>query len=187
MSMLYLTWERGMQDSWGRINASMRTALRLAIGAGLHFRASDFEEMYSKFRAHYWIGAEPEWIYSQAVCDLNRSAFEAWEEYSNRPPFFANHLKAKCYGGFIHANTIHRDRERLAHGFGFPMGGRTWFVTGFNGTRVRVALYENNHQTGKPKRLKAMSREELSIACPAPKKKATKSEATTSNQEGGKV
>lgn len=175
MTLLDLTWERGLKDSWGRINNSMRSALRLAIGAGLDFRATDFSEMYSKFRAGFWIGADPEWIYRVAVCDLNRSAFEAWEEHEGRKPFFANDVRAESYGGFLHVNSIRRDRERLAQGFGFKMDGKVWFCTGFAPDKIRVVLYKQHFRDGKPVKLKAMTHAELLEACPAPKKKRSKS------------
>lgn len=180
MNLLRIIWEHGKKDSWERINHAMRNGLTLAIGSGLSFRASDFEDISREFRWRYWVSADPEWIYHNAIINGNESCIKAWEQHCGREPFRANQVELRrwpggeCsgYDGYIHANTSARQRERLAVGFGFPIKDRQWWVTGFedsNGT-VRLASYEKFWPEGKPVKLRKLTHEELAKLCPGPKR-----------------
>lgn len=189
LSLLKHVWDKGMRDSWGRINHSMYTALSLAIGAGLKFDASDFDYIYKApsygdggFNGGYWVGAEDEWIYSMAIENGNSSAWTAWEERKNRKPFFANDVEGRRWSsGYLHTNQMQSKRCRLAVGFSFPLDNRRWFVTGFDDKAgiLRAALYERNVQEGKPKKLRKFSHEEIASLFPAPKKDKAKAATAT--------
>lgn len=193
LQLLKLVWAKGMKDSWGRINGSMSSALRLAIGAGLEFHPGDFAVIYKSFRAGYWVGSEDEWIYASAIENLNVSAYTAWESYKMRKPFIANAVEGRAYGSTsLHRDQVSRKRGRLAVGFslilpthtGTMTNPRRWFVTGFDDDAaiVRLALYEHDHQTGKPKRLRKLNHLELADLCPAPKKPKKASEVRDAPQ-----
>lgn len=176
IQLLTLVWKNGMTDSWGRINSYMHHALKLAIGSGLEFEKGDFPTLYTAFRARYWIGSEPEWVYSQAVFDGNKSCIKAWEEHTARTPFYGNDVSTGYMQGFIHRSSSNRARERLAVGFTFPSEGKTWKVTAFVGDCIRIATYDGESRT--PKKLRKLSHAEMLELCPAPKKvKAKKEEA----------
>jgi hypothetical protein len=86
MRLLTVLWEQP-RGSWARINATMRRGLRLAIEAKLTFRLDDFDMIYHRFRAGWWIGAsglEP--FYADACTTPNSSAWKAIEHSLNRTP-----------------------------------------------------------------------------------------------------
>lgn len=178
LTLLTHIWKRGMKDSWGRINGSMSHALSLAIGSGLKFEAKDFWTIFQRpelggFNGGYWVGSESEWIYSMAIENGNASAYQAWEEYRARKPFIANNVEGRRWAqGYTHTNQMQSQRCRLGVGFSFPLDGRRWFVTTFDDEAgiMRAALYEHDHQTGKPKKLRKFTHEEIAELFPAPKK-----------------
>lgn len=95
MQLLALTWEHtgGINSaghSWRRLNASMQTALRLAIEGQFEFAEGDFRAIYERFNAGYWIGQNIETYYSLA-CDgphgPNPTATKALEKTLGRKPF----------------------------------------------------------------------------------------------------
>lgn len=180
LKLLSTVWEDGNKDSWERINHSMHKALALAIGSGLAFKPSDFDHMAKQFRWGYWVGSSKEWIYTSAVLNLNTSCIHAFEEWTGRRPFRANNVTAPRYhDGFLHTNSIRRQRERLAVGMGFPHAGRQWWVTGFNDKQgtIRLASYAKHWKEGTPRKLLQISNDELKVICPAPKKKKAAAEA----------
>ena len=177
--LLAHVWEYAQHDPWQRINYAMHHALDLAIRSGMKFVESDFAYFAEKFRWGYWAGSDREWIYTAAVLDGNASCVEAWEKHRKREPFRANDIRATNHRGFIHANHIARQRERLAVGFSFPYEGRRWFVTAFDDENgiVRGACYEHDHQTGAPKKIKGFTHEDIKALFPAPKKIKKQKEA----------
>ena len=50
LKLLSLVWDHCDNNSWERLNHSMRNALELAVGSGLSFNASDFTVMSDRFR-----------------------------------------------------------------------------------------------------------------------------------------
>lgn len=185
LTLLTHVWKHGAKDSWGRVNTSMYRALSLAIGSGLQFDAEDFETIYDYprnggFNGGYWVGSESEWIYSMAVENGNASAYQAWEEYKGRKPFFANDVRGTQYGTqYLHTSQMRSQRCRLAVGFSFPIEGKRWFVTSFDDEAgiMRAALYNGYTNSGKPKKLRKFTHEEISELFPAPKKAKVKQAA----------
>ena len=174
LKLLTAVWKNGMRDSWGRINHSMRSALCLVIGSGLDLSASDLDVIWNRFRAEYWIGSEPEWVYTMAVVVGNVVVQEAWEKHNKFAPFRANKVSDPRYGsgeGYIHANSIKRQREKLAVGFGVVIDDRQWWVTRIETECVRMASYKKDYPEGKPVKLRKFSREELQEIFPASEKK----------------
>lgn len=190
LTLLRHVWNRGKKDSWGRINHSMRNALSLAIGSGLSFKATDFSVFAQNFRWGYWVTDNAEWIYHMAIINGNESCIKAWEEHKGREPFRGNDVnlyrwegaETVGWGNYIHSNQPQRQRERLAEGFGLPLEGRQWWVTGFDDEagKIRLVSYEGHWPDGKPKKRRTLTHEELATLCPAPKKKKaeTKPEET---------
>ena len=174
ISLLTTVWEYGQKDSWERINHSMRNALSLAIGSGLKFGLNDFHYMSQNFRTGYWFSADPEWIYTEAVVVGNTSCVEAWEHFKNRIPFRANSVSTRngCDGGYIHANSVTRKRERLAIGMSFPFDGWTWHVTNFNDikTTVRICRYAKHYPDGAPTKRMELTHDDIKVMFPCPKK-----------------
>lgn len=178
--LLTIVWAGGNKDSWGRINHSMHAALRLAIGSGLKFRPSDFDHFANAFRWGYWVNDSTEWIYTDAIIDGNVSCIEAYEKWIGREPFRGNKVSTGYTNSpYIHANSIARDRERLAVGFRVKIADRFWFVTSFNDAKglIRLAYYSGPHQEGAPKWMLSLGHDEIRAHFPSkPKKKPAKAE-----------
>jgi hypothetical protein len=173
IKLLTIVWNSGMKDSWERINHSMRSALRLAIGSGLRFEAKDFTYMASNFRWHYWVGESTEWIYTNAILDGNEWAVGAYERWKGRVPFRANNVESGYHGGFIHRSSVARQRERLAVSLSFPYEDTRAWVTAFHDEGdglIRAAVYRKQHAEGKPIKLLKLSHIQIAQMFPAPKK-----------------
>jgi hypothetical protein len=135
--------------------------------------------MTLEFRWHYWVTDNPEWIYYAAIINGNVSCIEAWEKWRRRQPFRGNDVSVTRWesddspGGYLHTHGISRKRERLAEGFGLPLHGLQWWVTGFDDANglIRLANYGGPWPRGKPKKVMKLTHEELAALCPAPKKK----------------
>lgn len=179
--LLTLVWSRGKKDSWERINHSMRNALKLAIGSGLSFDAPDFDHFATVFRWSYWV-SDVEWIYADAVIYGNQSCIEAFEQWRGRVPFRANDVDCPQWtnAGYIHANSIHRQRERMATNFRFRVGDDYWHVTGFDDAKglIRVAKYSEPWPKGKPIKLRKLTHDDFTAMCPAQKKVKKPTEPT---------
>lgn len=170
IQLLAIVWNHGNKDSWDTINSSMRSALSLAIGSGLEFKADDFDHMKKAFRSNRWIGACSEWIYRDAILVKNRSCIKAFEEYTGRKPFFGNEVQASAnHCQYLHLNSILRARERLATGFYMDIGSVRWHVSSFNddGGTIRLCRYETVHREGKPVEIREMTRKQMLEMCPA--------------------
>jgi hypothetical protein len=173
LKLLTLVWKNCKKDTWERINHSMRNALNLAIGSGLRFKATDFNVMASEFRWNFWVSESAEWIYTEAIINGNSSCVQAWEEHTGRTPFFANQVECHYVsGGYLHASTIIRQREKLAVNLAFKYQDTLAWVTGFDDKNgiMRAAVYQNRHRDGKPKKLLRLSHDQLKSLCPAKKK-----------------
>lgn len=78
--------------SWRRLNDAMRTALFLAIDAGMTFDDSDFRKIAHKFNSGYWLDIE--YAYKHACGEQqggnhgpNPTAIHAIESHLGRTPF----------------------------------------------------------------------------------------------------
>src|SRR5258708_3375510 len=132
MRLLTTVWENGMKDSWSRINSSMHAALKLVVGSGLKLTAKDLDAVWDKFRGDYWVtGSSSDWIYSMAVEVGNVAVQEAWEDQNSFKPYRGNNVSCSRFagGGYLHANSLGRKREKLAVGFGVPFDKQMWWVT----------------------------------------------------------
>jgi hypothetical protein len=139
--LMRLVWDKSQAStshSWERLNASMRKALTLAVGAGLEFAAKDFGAM-TQFRPDHWVGESWEWVYSLAVAEGNTSAAVAFEEWKGRPPIIADGV----YPGSRHTSFAHkaglRQQERLHVGCYFRWQGLKVKVTSFTAEGEAVA------------------------------------------------
>ncbi|MDD5338450.1 MAG: hypothetical protein PHG35_03440 [Dehalococcoidales bacterium] len=73
--LLDLVWDcanKGTPFSWERLNYSMYTALKLAVGSGLAFALEDVAYIRDNYRSWYWITDGYESIYTNAVIVNNR-------------------------------------------------------------------------------------------------------------------
>ena len=179
LQLLSVVWNDGMKDSWGRINHAMHSALELAIGSGVHFNLGDFAEISRRFDWGYWVNDNPEWIYTDAILNLNESAIAAWETYKGREAFRGNNVSTFGHRrSFLHVTSPSRKRERLGVGMYFEDAERNkWWVNGFDDKAgiIRVASYYSDSnkggwQQGKPTKLKKLTHDDLREICPAPKK-----------------
>ena len=84
--MIEIVWHGAESRSWRRLNATMQSAVHLAIAAGLKFAADDFDYFYKRMNGGYWFGADHEHFYSAAVMHDNTSACRAWEKFVSRAP-----------------------------------------------------------------------------------------------------
>ncbi len=157
----------------------MHSALTLVIGSGMELKAGDFDIIWDRFRGHYWVTcANQNWIYSMAIEVNNFAVQEAWEKHEGFLPYRANNIRTSRYGGsgYLHTNSMVRQREKLAVGFGAPFDKRMWWVTRIGLEGVRFAAYKNDYPEGKPTKLRLLKRDEITALFPAPKK--TKQQST---------
>jgi hypothetical protein len=91
LELIQHVWDHNREGtgfSWERLNQSMYSSVKLAIGSGLKFGKSDFEYIAEKMRVGYWCGADGgEPWYSLAIKMGNSSAIAAFEQWKNRKPF----------------------------------------------------------------------------------------------------
>jgi hypothetical protein len=88
-------WEHNCEEvshSWRTVNASMHTAVSLAITSGLTFVPDDFRRVYDEMRGSYWFGqydrgSYGEGFYVTACKEGNASACKSFEAWKERPPF----------------------------------------------------------------------------------------------------
>lgn len=135
IQLLDLIWENAnaaVDHSWERLNHAMYAALKMAVGAGFEWHASDFKHVVENYSSGRWISDSTEWVYTLAVVCGNSSAFKSYEAWANREPFIADDVGLREYsaGGYMHM-TGDRQKERLAVGFTFPWRGYTVKVTSF--------------------------------------------------------
>lgn len=88
---LELLWEHSQEatgHSWTKLIGALREALETAISAGLRFDVDDFKKMAKSMRVGYWWGDDGGERFYRIACESrNLSACQAWEAYTERPPF----------------------------------------------------------------------------------------------------
>ena len=119
--------------SWRRLNAALHCTLKMVIEAHVEFVASDVRDIMDRANSGYWIGVNPEWVYSAAVTSANMSACLSYEAWRGREPFIADDVNG-------------RDRDRLCVGSRFRWRGDWVKVNSFSldGTVANAAKYEDN-------------------------------------------
>lgn len=147
IQLLDLVWANAntaTAHSWERLNHAMHKALSLAIGAGFEFSIGDMAHVGSNYRSGYWIGDSSEWIYHLAIASENATAYQSYEAWKKREPFIADDVEMQEHGGFIHANFIGRQRERLSVGARFEWKGAKLKVNSFAADQsyVNAASYK---------------------------------------------
>lgn len=88
LNFLQTAWDAIPRRSFRNRNGAMQASITTAISAGMEFKEGDFSEIYSRFRAGFWIGESIEYYYSlacSAKSGANISAAIAWEKYLGRP------------------------------------------------------------------------------------------------------
>lgn len=88
LAFLQVGWDSLPYRSHRNVNSVMQQILDAAISGGMRFESGDFSEIYSRFRAHYWIGESREGFYSlacKAQAGTNISAAIAYETHMKRP------------------------------------------------------------------------------------------------------
>jgi hypothetical protein len=187
MKLLELVWGKRCEaapHSWERVNHSMHIALSLAIGAGLVFDLDDFAEL-NKFRPGRWIG-DAEWAYQQAVIDGNLSFCKSFEQARKRIPIYGYGVQSSRFyrSGFLHRESIDRERERLAVGFSFDYSGERPVVTSFSDGCVIACTYKESDKNKVERRFK-LAKEEIATDHKDRKwrEKILKSEYEPCNQE----
>lgn len=133
--LLRFVWDNHSAEtkhSWGRINIAMRSALQLAVGAGLTFTENDLAVVYSEFRGEYWMSDSDEWFYSQAIMEGNGSAVKEYERFKSRDPIIADGIDYPSWPSTYAHSSLGSKRGRLAVGFKFRWKGETVTVTSFN-------------------------------------------------------
>ena len=96
----------------------MQQTLTTALESGMVFALNDIDEIYTRFRAEWWIGQSSEGYYRLAVANGNTSACLAWEHYFGRPTLLWPEATSKP--------------ERLTIGSLITWKGLTLKVTSFN-------------------------------------------------------
>jgi len=133
MQLLRLVWEHVQEatgHSWLRLNQAMRSAIFLAVEAGMRFGPDDLTDAnLCGFRPGYWFDGEM--FYGRAVAYRNASAWQAYEKAHGRKPFIIKGAKlpdAHNYG----AGRMDGDLPRLVIGAEFQWKGEKLSVTSFN-------------------------------------------------------
>lgn len=88
ITFLQVGWDSLPYRSHRNVNSVMQQILSAAISGGMRFEPGDFSEIYSRFRAQYWIGGSREEFYSLACEErsgANISAAIAYETHMKRP------------------------------------------------------------------------------------------------------
>ena len=154
IQLLDLVWNgtnAGTRFSWERLNYSMQTALKLAVGSGLAFALDDVAYIRDNYRSSYWIGVSYEGIYTNAVIVDNRTAIESYEHTYNRKPIRADDCYMDRTSGYAHLSTIDRKQSRLCVGMGFRYKNTLAWVTKFlPDDKIVACVYEKRWQSGKP-------------------------------------
>jgi len=122
MRMLATVWRHNRLHSYGKLNRTMQTALRLAITADMPFGIDDFSQYNHRFGFEHWGGSPPERWYSLAAETRNRSAARSYAKWFGRPPFI--------YDRVLGESEV-LIRRRLAVRTEFVWEGDVWRVTGF--------------------------------------------------------
>lgn len=172
-TLIYFVWKQMKCKAWVAINHCMAKSLYLAIGAQLHFVASDLEAIDAQMRSGYWLGEHRwEYPYAFAITVGNQSFIEAFEEYTQRKPFFANNVTPGVdHHGYLHSMSA-RQRERLA--LGSQVGSWLCKVTSIQQDHVVLTSYEDAQKSGR--KVQKLTREQLAELYPAPRRQ----------KEGGK-
>jgi len=165
IQLLDLVWNganAGTPFSWERLNTSMYTALKLAVGSGLAFALDDVTYIRNNYRSPYWIGASYEAIYTEAVIVDNITAIDSYEHAYNRKPIRAN----DCYMGntslYSHLSSINRKRSRLCVGMGFRYKDtRAWVTKFLPDDRIVACVYEKRWIGGKPIKVMKLNQSQI--------------------------
>jgi hypothetical protein len=167
IQLLDLVWScanAGTPFSWERLNSSMYTALKLAVGSGFAFALDDVAYIRNNYRSYYWIGASYEVIYTEAVIVNNITAIESYEHTYNRKPIRAN----DCYMGntslYSHLSNINRKRSRLCLGMGFRYKNTLAWVTKFlPDDKIVACVYEKRWPGGKPVKVMKLNQQQIKV------------------------
>lgn len=184
VKFLTMMWEHiGGGSCWQVVNWAMRDTLHMAVKSRMRFDAGDLSDIYGKFDARYWIGADIEWLYDLAIRSDNQSAIAMFEHYCGRRPFIATVDSRGGSAGYRHASGINMKRGRMAVGFVVQIEGKPWWVSSFDDEKgtVRLCRYAARNgwdREGKPVERKELTHENVLTLWPAPKKKKTKTEPT---------
>ncbi len=176
--LIKLVWDKAQEvtpHSWYRLNRCLYKATHLAIDAGMRFDPEDFAALASNFRMSYWGGKDDtgygESFYRSAVLNGNRSAAISFERWTVREPYRVNKFEYPSYNHH-HTGSRHRDgRTRIAVGARFVWKGHSVIVTSFRDGYVVACSYENDDYNCKVKKIFKITREELLLEHPAPKKR----------------
>jgi len=164
IQLLDLVWSgtnTGTRFSWERLNTSMYTALKLAVGSGLAFALDDVAYIRDNYRSYYWISSY-EGIYTDAVIVGNITAIESYEHCYKRKPIRAD----DCYMGktssYAHLSTINRKRSRLCVGMGFRYKDTLAWVTKFlPDNRIVACVYKKQWSGGKPIKVMKLNQSQI--------------------------
>ena len=85
LGLMQYVWLNASSRSWRRLNVTLHNAMRVAIGAGMHFDPEDMATIYKTMRGWHWFNGE--YLYEAAVKYNNRSACISYEKHMKRAPF----------------------------------------------------------------------------------------------------
>jgi len=81
-----IVWRGAPRRSWRHLNGTLKSAVHLAISAGLKFAADDFEHFFNSKHGRFWFSEDHESFYAAAVQHNNTAACRSWEKFVGRPP-----------------------------------------------------------------------------------------------------
>ena len=146
LQLLTLVWQHKQEatgHSWLRLNQAMRSALNLAVEAGMRFGPDDLKDTnLGQFRPGYWFHGEM--FYRRAVAYRNASAWKACENAWGRKAFIIKGAKLPrtCeFGG----GRMDGDLPRLVIGAEFKWKGEQVSVTSFNDEKQVVVACSSMH------------------------------------------
>lgn len=168
IQFLQFVWDHVQETtahSWLKLNHAMHDTLRLAVKSGMSFGLTDWQEIATRFRSGYWVGADSEWFYTLAVIYRHTEAYQTYEHARERKPFIVR-------GAYINTNTGDGPAgiglARLVVGAQFIWQNERVTVTSFNDAAATFTAcsYTNDR--------KVLCRYKISHADLAAARKATK-------------
>lgn len=168
LHLLNHVWTKNHATAWESLNHCMSDALNLAIGAKLEWEPADLRTIEQTMRPSYWMG-EHGWerFYALAVWTDGASFIKAFEAFSGRKPFIANGVDGGDGGGYVHANSTHSKRGRIALRSDVWIDGERFECTSITSNRI---VLTSRPRDGKKRTIKKLTHEDCAKLWPSPKK-----------------
>lgn len=140
IKLLQMVWDHSQKStghSWLKLNHAMSRTLDLAVESGMEFNEGDFNSLYKRFNAGYWIGdTGGESFYRLAVLYRNNSAWKTYEAATGRKPFIIEGASISSRDTYRGDGPMGEGLARIVIGAEFKWKGETAKVTSFNDAKL---------------------------------------------------